>query len=131
MADLRVRCKGCRSQFRPRKGTRRLFCETCRPSRAGVGLASVPPVPTSVDLPPGEVERTVREVLEQAGRLATVPGVLAVRLAKQLDAATGAATTAALAKQIDELTAKAMLGAKPAPDFVDDMAARRAAREGA
>jgi hypothetical protein len=88
-------------------------------------------VPTSAELPPGEVERTVREVLEQAGRLATVPGVLAVHLAKQLDAATGAATTAALAKQIDELTAKAMLGSKPPPDFVDDMAARRAAREGA
>lgn len=84
-----------------------------------------------MELPPGEVERTVREVLAAAERLHTVPGVLAVRLAKQLDAATGAATTAALAKQIDELTAKAMLGSKPPPDFVDDMAARRAAREGA
>jgi hypothetical protein len=91
-------------------------------------VTAVPSAPGRVDVGPGEVERTVRQVLDDAGRLTTVPGVLAIRLAKHLDGSSSAASTSALAKQIDELVGKAMEGVAPPEDFVDDMAERRRSR---
>lgn len=127
MADLRRVCKGCKRQFRPRKATRRLYCETCRPSRVKP-IPEPEPAAAEVASVPGECERTVRGVLEDADRLSSVPGVLAIRLARQLDdPRLPGAQASSLARQVEDLVAKAMVGVKPPADFVDDIAARRRA----
>ena len=76
----------------------------------------------------GEVERCLRAELERAGRAERYQGVLALRLARQLDSNTSAPGAQGLASQIDSLMQRALDGVPPAPDFVDDMADRRKAR---
>lgn len=127
-ANRRPYCQQCKKRFHRDVGSRRVYCMDCRPPRkAAVGEVASEP---SSHLP-GEVESTVRQVLEEAGRLTSVPGVLAVRLAKHLDGSSSAASTSALAKQIDELVGKALDGIAPPADFVDDMAERRRSRSSA
>lgn len=57
--------------------------------------------------------------------------MLALRLARQLDSGTSVAGAQGLASQIDSLMQAALDGVKPEPDFVDEMAERRAAVRGA
>ena len=84
------------------------------------------------DRPPGEVERVVRKQLEAVERAETVDGVLALNLARKLDdPALPGAQASSLAKQVGQLVKEAMVGVRPEPDFVDDLAARRAAIQGA
>lgn len=131
MASVQIRCKNdkCRRRFRKPAQSRRQFCETCRPPRER-GPIEAPPSPTPIG--PGECERAVRADLERAGRADAVPGVLACRLARQLDDATlTGAQAASLARQVQELLASAMAGVAPPRDFVDEMAERRQARGGA
>ena len=128
MVDLRRTCPACKRQYRPRKGTRRRFCETCRPSRVRA-VVEAPPV---LNPGPGECEIAVRAQLDAAGRGVSVPGVLACRLARQLDdASLTGAQAASLARQVQDLMAAALVGAAPVRDFVDEMAQRRARSAGA
>ncbi len=108
--------------------SRRTYCEGCRPSR-------IKPLPAAdVEAPAlavvGEVERSLRQVLEQAHRSDRYQAVLALRLAKQLDSATSVAGAQGLASQIAQLMQAALDGVPPAPDVVDEMADRRAALRG-
>ena len=126
MASVQILCKSakCRRRFRKPGESRRLYCEECRPPKAGPVLA---PAAAQLDQGPGECELVVRAQLEAAGRAGTVAGVLAIRLARQLDDATLTGPGAAsLANRVEELAAKAMLGVKPERDFVDELAEARA-----
>ena len=71
---------------------------------------------------PGEVELSIRANLEAAGRIGRYQGVLAIRLARQLDADMSRAGAQGLADQIDKLMTKALDGWVPDPpvaDFLD------------
>lgn len=71
----------------------------------------------------------VRAVLDGAERLGSVPGVLACRLARQLDdASLTGAQAASLARQVQDLMASALDGVAPPRDFVDELTERRGAR---
>lgn len=75
------------------------------------------------------MESKLLGVLEQAGRADRYQAVLALRLAAQLDSATSVSGAQSLASQIDKLMRSALDGVPPEPDFVDEMTARRAARQ--
>lgn len=122
-------CKRCNGRFTRDIGSRRVYCTKCSPPR--VAPAS-PALEVPVERPPGEVERVVRKRLADAERDGTVDGVLALRLARQLDDPNlPGAQASSLARQIGDLVDKAMTGVRPEADFVDDLAARRAAVQGA
>lgn len=130
MVDLRRKCPQCARQFRPPKGTSRRYCESCRPPRALAG--SVGPEPLTPPAPfVGEVGTRVRAALgdiDAADLQAQVAATLAIRLAAFLDdPRLPGGQASSLARQIEELTAKATRNVKPPADFVDDMAARRRA----
>jgi hypothetical protein len=131
---------GCgRSIKQPVTGRRRKRCEVCSPPEgprrprvlADVDAASAPgpSVPGPVVL--GEVEVSLRLVLERAGREGRYQAVLALRLARQLDSGTSVAGAQGLASQIDSLMQAALDGVPPEADFVDEVAGRRAAVRGA
>ena len=71
---------------------------------------------------PGEVELSIRATLDAAGRLDRYQGVLAIRLARQLDSATSISGAQGLVDQIDKMMTKALDGWVPDPpvaDFLD------------
>lgn len=124
MATVQRRCPKCSRRFRIQSQSPRKFCETCRPPR----LKPLPePEQEAPRLPVvGEVERSLREALDAAGRVDRYQAVLALRLARQLDSATSVAGAQGLAKQIDDLMVRALDGVDlEPPDFVDEVAERR------
>lgn len=125
MADLRKRCPECKRQFRPRKGTRRVYCETCRPPREQASLEQLPP-PTDA---PGPIETRVRAELELADRMKTVEAEVVLRLAREMDSArpTGS-QLAALAPKLLAAKAEALRGVKLQTDKLDEVTARRLAK---
>lgn len=130
MASVQIRCKNpkCNRRFRKPGESRRLYCEDCRPPRDRMPTAELVPGP-AVPIGPGECERAVRGELQRSERLGSVPGVLACRLARQLDDATlTGAQAASLARQVQDLMASALDGVAPPADFVDDLADRRRSR---
>lgn len=131
MAGQRLRCKTCKERFTRIQGSRRIHCETCRPPRTRS------PAPAEVvDLAPkrprrqlGELEEQTLADLHAAGCAQTTEGALALYLARQLD--TGGHTgsqTAALAARLMDAKTRAVAGAKPKDDFVDELRRRREAR---
>lgn len=122
----------------PQVGRKRKRCTRCSPPNRRGKLQAVPAsgVPAAGEAPgervPGEVESSLRAVFELAGRFDRYQAVLAIRLARQLDSATSVAGAQGLAQQIDALAGKALEGWEPdppAPDFADDLVARRRAVE--
>lgn len=132
-------CNSCKIRFTPpASNPRRLNCFTCRPAFAPPGArpasAEVPAnVPTSAAAPyaqpgpvQGELEQVTRKELLAYGRLATISGQICVRLARQMDdsALTGSQVSS-LGAQLERSFAKAIAGAKPPPDELDEIAERR------
>lgn len=129
MADLRRRCPECKRQFRPRKGTRRLYCETCRPPRERELAPSPPVVLPGGGGEPGPIEAASVTELEMAGRLATVEGQLVVRLAREADrVSVGGTQLSAVADRLLKAKEAALAGVAPPGDMVDELRERRRAR---
>lgn len=134
MATVTRKCKGCSTRFRVSNQSRRTFCEKCRPPRlkAAPEVATAP-VPPSALHTPGEVEASIRRTLDRAGRIERYQGVLAIRLARQLDADMSKAGAQSLADSIDKLMIRALDGwveDAPEPDFLDRQADPRDALRG-
>ena len=74
-----------------------------------------------------EVEAAVRLALEDAGRLSTPLGQVALALARRLDSPSGdtGAGLAALAKQLAATLAAVTADVRPADDLLDELRARR------
>lgn len=127
MADLRKRCPQCKRQFRPRKGTRRTYCEECRPPRER-NLAPVDDLPTPTD-GPGRIEGRLLLDLEAGGRRDTVEAEVALRLAREMDSGKVTGTQlASLAPKLRESRAEALRGVQLEQGRLDDIAARRLAK---
>ena len=128
MASERRTCKTktCHTQFSRPLGSRRVYCEKCRPPRDR--QAPLPVIPTpDVLRQPGELEVAVRAELVRTERLESWRGAAAVRLARECDTATGSQVSS-LIKQLEAAMAAALDGVPPEPDFVDEMAERRQAK---
>ena len=122
----RIVCKGCGNRFTKPDGSSRLNCTTCRPPRvqvpvdAPVGSPAAPVVPRA----PGEIEVATRVELERCGRLVTVSGAIAVRLAHAMDdPALPEARLSSLASQLERTMERATAGVKAPPD---ELTARQA-----
>lgn len=122
-----IRCQTCKKAFSPERGTRRKNCYTCRPFKRGAGGS---PAPVRVDTEPvsrgtGPIELVTVAELSAAGRLDTVSGQIAVRLAHQMDDEhlTGSQVSS-LGAQLERTMEKATAGAPPPADEVDDFTAR-------
>ena len=128
MADLRRVCPQCKRRFRPAKATRRLYCETCRPSRLRPGTAE--PQQGTDQGAPGVIEARVFSDLELVERHGTVEGLIALSVASDLDSGRVApAQKPGVGQKLALLLAAALEGTRtPEPDRVDDLATRRAQR---
>ena len=126
---VRLVCKGgCGRKFSKPRQSSRLYCTTCRPEKLKpTGAPEGDPLAAALNAP-GEVERSLRAELERAGRIDRYQGVLAIRLAKQLDSGTSVAGAQGLVSQIDAMMTKALDGVLPPADFVDDIGSRRKAK---
>jgi hypothetical protein len=139
-ADLRKTCPkskgGCGAQFTPRRGTRREKCFTCSPERVA-GVRQAPPAaaePAAPGVPvEGETTAMIRSALARAGHLDTVPGALAIRLARTLDdPRLGNAQVSGLVAQLAKLTEPLMRDLPVEDDELDEFtAAMRAKAESA
>lgn len=126
----------------PGPGRRRLKCTECspvKPRKRADGVTELArvqapaPVPPSALHTPGEVEASIRRTLDRAGRIERYQGVLAIRLARQLDADMSKAGAQSLADSIDKLMIRALDGwveDAPEPDFLDRQADPRDALRG-
>lgn len=131
MASERRTCqkpKGCGVKFSRPLGSRRIYCERCSPPRKPK-LSEVPTLPTAV--PTGEHRLVVstRSRLEAVGRLDSPDGVMALELAELIAAGGGtqsgiASLSTAWGKAMD----RALAGAKPAEDALDELRRRREAK---
>jgi hypothetical protein len=130
-----VPCRACRTNFKRPKGTNRLFCYECRPSRVGKTVVVDPAeqrVAEPVELPPpaprepGPLELAAVGELTRTGRLATVKGQIAVRLARALDdPELPDARLSTLGAQLERTMDAATAGAPPPPDGLDELGERR------
>src|SRR5262245_23777566 len=121
MATRRKTCpkpKGCGRQFTPARGTRRLYCYECRPEKTVAGQASqapTTPLPTN-----GEMAAAVRAELERVGKVGTVAGAIALRLARTLDdPALGAAQVASISDKLMKVMDPLTKGGPRKPDVID------------
>lgn len=131
MASIRLRCGKCRQRFSKQQGSRRIYCEACSPPRKPpVGLRDVPSAPAG-DGGRGPIEARLWEDLAAVDRAETVDGLVALSVARDLDAGRvppGQKPT--VGAKLAGLRDKALEGtAPPTADRLDDLAARRAERE--
>ena len=116
---MNARCAACAIDFEQKQATQRFCSARCRQRghRGGAASRSAPR--------PGLVGVTERE-LEQAGRLDTRLGQMAVALAEKLAAGrdTGSAM-AAVSREFRSVMDEAMRGAMIETDELDELAARR------
>ena len=126
MASQRLRCRQCHERFSRLQGSRRVYCETCRPPRKRA-LVEVP----SDHARPGQLEATVLAELERVERVDTIEGQALLVLARDGDKLTGAARVAAV-RGLMALKPVTFEGTAPKDrDRVDELADRRAALRGA
>ena len=125
----RHRCRQCSRKFSKPLGSRRIYCEECRPPRQKPAAAEPAP-PTSG---PGPIEAQALTRLEAAGRVDTIEGQLLLRLAREADS--GRATAAqlgSLAEKLLRVADTALAGTKTRePDRLDELTARRLAKAAA
>jgi hypothetical protein len=129
MVDLRRTCPECHRQFRPTRGTRRLYCVRCRPpkDRAPVDEPVVAVGPDIV----GPLEETIRGQLVAAERESTVEGLVALSVARDVDGGRVSPTQKPLIGQrLAALVAAALVGTEaPVVDRLDEVSERRRARD--
>lgn len=129
---MRVRCSACSKPFEAQRSTARFCGATCRKrgnrdasatvEQAPASLTPVAPIPAKE---PQLVTVTRRE-LEAAGKLDSVIGQQAMRLAEKLCSGfdTGSAT-AAVSKEFRAVMAEALADVAKKADDLDELAARR------
>lgn len=128
MASIRMRCKKCHERFTRPQGSRRIYCERCRPP-ARKGEATVIPLDDRAAVEANPLVESVRAELVAADRLGTAHGALAMALAEQLAAGRHTGSQyAALARELRAAQAAALTGAEPEADRLSEIAARRRAR---
>lgn len=132
MASERRTCqkpKGCGRKFSRPLGSRRIYCETCSPSRSKPLVA----VEVPADAGPGPIELQAVVRLEAAGRVDTIEGQVLLRLAREADS--GRATPSqlgTLGEKLIRVADVALAGvAKREPDALDEVTARRMAKAAA
>lgn len=124
MASQRLRCKQCHERFSRLQGSRRVYCETCRPPRKRTADVQAPPPDTG----PGPLEVAVTSELETAGRLDTIEGVALLVIARDADRLPPD-KRAAVVEKLLRVKTLALAGAKGAgPDPVSEIGRRRAER---
>jgi hypothetical protein len=142
MATVTRTCLQCKRQFRVPNESRRKYCEQCHPPKVGPGtiigedgqpiqVDSIPLARLAAVTKPGDgpAERVVRAELDAIGRADSVPGALALRLARQLDVEpTTGSQAAALSRQIQQHVDRAREGVAPEKDWLDELASRRLAK---
>lgn len=133
MASERRTCaKGCGKKFSRPLGSRRVYCEKCSPPRKpkAVAVASSAALEPSE---PGPIEALALAQLQDAGRTETIEGLTLLRLAREMDSDRPAASQlGALAEKMLRVASVALAGArKAAPDRLDEITARRAAKAAA
>ena len=126
--DNRRTCTKCGKSFRRERGSPRINCFTCSPSRAKVSTPDAPPA-SSPDIV-GPIETSIRDQLAAVGRSGTVEGLVAVSVARDLDGGRVApAQKPGVGQKLAALVAAALEGtAPPVLDALDDLAERRATR---
>jgi len=106
----------------------KLYCDVnCRNRAAYARKHGVEPVPLpGPERPASSLADVVRRQLEQAGRLETIPGQLALELAQRLvSSGTTASSLAQLSKELRALVAEALAGTKPREgDALDEFTQR-------
>jgi DNA-directed RNA polymerase subunit RPC12/RpoP len=129
MVAVRMRCGKCHQRFTRPQGSRRIYCETCSPSRV---KPLDPEVRSSPDIP-GPIEASVRAQLEAAERAGTVQGLVALSVAADLDAGRVApAQKPGVGQKLAALVASAVEGtAPPTCDRLDELAEARTRRASA
>lgn len=127
MAGQRMRdAKGHR--FTRPQGSRRVWCEACRPPRVKSDRAAPPP-PGEPGRILGELERTTLEELTARGREATIAGQAALYAARQLDSGGHSGSqTASLLRELRASAEAALAGAPVPDDALDEVGRRRAAK---
>lgn len=122
---VRMRCAKCSARFTRPQGSRRKNCETCSPSR----VKPITEAPSSPDIV-GPIEASVRSQLDAVGRAESVEGLVAVSVARDIDAGrVTPAQKARVGQQLASLMAAATAGtAPPTQDALDELAQRRADR---
>jgi hypothetical protein len=123
-------CGSCRTSFTAKSPLSRYCSSRCAKRAQRTGLARSAQGAATIAQPPAvtqEVETAVRATLEDAGRLSTPLGQVALALARRLDAPGGdtGAGLAALAKQLAATLAAATADARPTGDLLTDLRARR------
>jgi hypothetical protein len=118
---------GCGRQFTPERGTRREKCYECSPVRRSRpdGVPAAPAAPVAPLPTNGEIAAAVRAELERVGKLNTVPGAIALRLARTLDdPQLGAAQVASISDKLAKLMEPLTRGGPRVPDHVDEITRR-------
>lgn len=124
---VRMRCAKCSARFTRPQGSRRKSCETCSPSRVKPISDPSPSGPSDIA---GPIEASIRARLDAVGRAETVEGLVAVSVARDIDAGRVApAQKARVGQQLAGLMAAATAGAEsPVRDRLDELTERRAGR---
>lgn len=124
MASERKTCRQCKGKFSRALGSRRVYCETCRPPRTKRVVEITPPAKG-----PGPLEAACLAELERVERVGTIEGVALLAVARDADRLEGTPQRAGVLEKLLKLKAAALAGTAPAEtDRVDELAAARAAR---
>jgi hypothetical protein len=123
-------CDSCGAPYFTRSPLSRYCSPRCAKRAQRTGLARSAQGAATIAQPPAvtqEVEAAVRATLEDAGRLSTPLGQVALALARRLDSPSGdtGAGLAALAKQLAATLAAVTADVRPADDLLDELRARR------
>ena len=123
-------CDCCRTLYTPRSPLSRYCGSRCAKRAQRTGLARSAQGAAMIAEPPAvtqDVEAAVRLAMEDAGRLSTPLGQVALALARRLDSPSGdtGAGLAALAKQLVATLAAATADVPPADDLLNELRARR------
>jgi hypothetical protein len=130
VASERKTCKSstCHTKFSRPLGSRREYCETCRPPRKPSLADRAPSSPPPVDPGVGPIEARTLSDLQAVERHDTVPGLLVLALARDIDRGVVKPEQKGVAGQrLLQLLTTALAGTQaPAPaDRLDEVAARR------
>jgi endogenous inhibitor of DNA gyrase (YacG/DUF329 family) len=123
-------CDSCGAPYSAKSPLSRYCSPRCAKRAQRTGLARSAQGAAMIAEPPAvtqEVETAVRLALEDAGRLSTPLGQVALALARRLDSPSGdtGAGLASLAKQLAATLAAATADARPTGDLLDELRARR------
>ena len=123
-------CDSCKAPYFARSPLSRYCSPRCAKRAQRTGLARSAQGAAMIAEPPAatqEVEAAVRATLEDAGRLSTPLGQVALALARRLDSPSGdtGAGLASLAKQLAATLAAVTVDVRPADDLLSDLRARR------